>query len=184
VGTSKSRVTTPRRKAYERAWYAANRVGVLTKCKDYRAKHREQIRAYYKTYYRKHREQVLAKEKKRRQEQPLKESTRHKIYYQKHREERLVKSKMYHARDKIEVIMAYGGICVCCGEKRIEFLAIDHINGSGNKHRRIPGVAYFYGYLKRNGFPRDLGLQVMCMNCNWAKYVYGRCPHENEKEVK
>lgn len=34
------------------------------------------------------------------------------------------------------VIHAYGGACACCGESREPFLAIDHIAGGGNKHRK------------------------------------------------
>jgi len=181
MGTSTSRVTTPRRKAYEEAWYDAHREETLTKCREYRAKHREQIRAYHKVYYKNHRDEVLLRGKIDRLTHPEKQAARHKAYYEKNREATSAYQKAYHAKQKIEVITAYGGRCVCCGESRIEFLTLDHLNGGGRKHRRNPGATHFYSYLKRNGFPRDLGLQVMCMNCNWAKYAYGRCPHEDEK---
>src|SRR4051812_2473053 len=35
---------------------------------------------------------------------------------------------------KREAVDAYGGKCDCCGEARIEFLSIDHINGKGRLH--------------------------------------------------
>lgn len=55
------------------------------------------------------------------------------------------------------------------------FLCIDHIDGGGNKHRaEIKGD--FYRWLIDNNFPP--GFQTLCHNCNMAKGLYGRCPHE------
>lgn len=69
--------------------------------------------------------------------------------------------------------------CVCCGENHFEFLTIDHINGGGLAHRRkikTTGGGMFYRWLIQNDFP--IGYQVMCWNCNWAKWRYGKCPHQ------
>ena len=38
--------------------------------------------------------------------------------------------------NRIKVIQHYGGECVYCGEKTIQFLTVDHINGGGTRHRR------------------------------------------------
>jgi hypothetical protein len=55
------------------------------------------------------------------------------------------------------------------------FLAIDHVDNSGAKHKKeIGGAAYFYRWLRNNGYPP--GFQVLCFNCNWAK-SHGGCPH-------
>jgi len=71
----------------------------------------------------------------------------------------------------------YGGKCTCCGETRYEFLAFDHINGSGNKHRReLKGAKRIQQWLKENNYPE--GFRILCHNCNLAKGFYGRCPHE------
>lgn len=88
---------------------------------------------------------------------------------------------------KIEVFSAYGGCeCACCGEKRLEFLTIDHVNNDGAAHRRKLfgesrqiGGARFYRVLKRQGFP--VGFRVLCFNCNIARGFYGQCPHEQER---
>jgi polyribonucleotide nucleotidyltransferase len=40
---------------------------------------------------------------------------------------------------RIKVLEHYGGSCTCCGETRYEFLAIDHINNDGGKHREEMG---------------------------------------------
>lgn len=70
--------------------------------------------------------------------------------------------------------------CICCGEKMIEFLSIDHINGGGNKERKSLksyGGKVYYMWLIKNGFPK--GLQVLCYNCNLSKYHCGGiCPHK------
>ena len=71
--------------------------------------------------------------------------------------------------------------CACCGETRYEFMCLDHINGGGNIHRCKTDVGDgdgVYRWAKRNNFPE--GFQVLCHNCNMAKSLYGRCPHESE----
>lgn len=74
------------------------------------------------------------------------------------------------------VLKGYGSKCACCGEKNPKFLTIDHIAGGGRKHRRkLGGQSYFYTFLIKNNFPK--GYQIMCMNCNFAKGVYRKCPH-------
>lgn len=87
-------------------------------------------------------------------------------------------------RLKLEVLSAYGNgkppECDCCGEKQIEFLSIDHVNGNGNEHRRkirTQGTG-FYMWLKRNKFPS--GFRVLCHNCNQAIGFMGYCPHKKE----
>jgi len=79
-------------------------------------------------------------------------------------------------RQKEEIIAAYGGKCQCCGETTLEFLTVDHINNDGAAHRRQIGRG-LYGWLKKHGFPQD-NFQLLCMNCNFAKGRYGRCPHQ------
>ena len=70
--------------------------------------------------------------------------------------------------------------CKCCNEKEIKFLSLDHIYGGGTKERKLiacKGGNSFYWYLKKLGYPEDY--QVLCHNCNMAKGLYGKCPHEN-----
>jgi hypothetical protein len=88
---------------------------------------------------------------------------------------------------KSEIIAAYGGECVCCTCDIPEFLAIDHIDGTGAKHRRtlsknkgnVPSNV-FYSWLKKEGFPKD-NFQLLCFNCNFAKHICGICPHQFKK---
>jgi hypothetical protein len=85
-------------------------------------------------------------------------------------------------RDKVRlrVLTHYGGNppkCKCCGEKHIEFLSIDHINGGGSKERKIYGSKLAYSIIRR-GYPK--GYRVLCHNCNQALGYYGYCPHKKK----
>lgn len=67
--------------------------------------------------------------------------------------------------------------CECCGETRIEFLALDHKNGGGNRHRKsLGGNQMVYREVRRLGFPD--GYRVLCHNCNTSLGHYGYCPHQ------
>lgn len=65
--------------------------------------------------------------------------------------------------------------CECCKESHLEFLAIDHKNGGGNKHRKTI-KEYLPLILKRQKFPK--GYRVLCHNCNGSLGYYGYCPHK------
>lgn len=74
--------------------------------------------------------------------------------------------------------------CICCGEKTLEFLSIDHINGGGRRHRDelkkmigYKGNSALYRWLRDTKFPE--GFQVLCMNCNWVKGYFKYCPHKD-----
>lgn len=90
--------------------------------------------------------------------------------------------KRFDKKVKLEVFNAYGAmVCACCGERRVEFLTIDHIEGCGREHRktlRFSG-SQFYRWLRKNNYPQ--GFQILCYNCNCAKGHSRYCPHEWEK---
>lgn len=77
--------------------------------------------------------------------------------------------------------------CFCCGEDQLPFLTIDHERGDGAAHRKRltyhkndkygRNYSDFYGWLKANHYPKNLGLRVLCMNCNWATRKNKVCPH-------
>lgn len=88
------------------------------------------------------------------------------------------KKKLIQDR-RLEVIKHYSTgkmVCSCCGEKHIEFLCMDHINNDGAKHRK-EYKGSIYTWLINNNFPD--GFQILCCNCNSAKEIYGKCPHQN-----
>lgn len=105
-----------------------------------------------------------------------------KAAYWKNRASVLAKIKTRDRSLKQEIIKAYGGKCVCCGERHLEFLTIDHTNGDGHAHRKQVGKGRgVYADLKRRGFPKR-GYRLMCLNCNISLGFYGYCPHRpNDK---
>lgn len=135
---------------------------------------KEKLRKYNKLYKRKQRAVVRLKRGP----------------YNKHKTKKEKMSAMrksaseYNRKIRLLVLQHYSGMtpfCVCCGEKEIKFLSIDHINGGGNKHRKTLTKSGRGGnmsmWLFRNGFPG--GFQILCHNCNMAKGFYGRCPHKD-----
>jgi hypothetical protein len=98
-------------------------------------------------------------------------------------EKKKLQQREYVQRYKRQVMAHYGPEgCACCGIKNIAFLAIDHIGGGGNKHRKElkygSGTA-FYLWLIRGEYPS--GYRVLCHNCNFTTSAYGECPHEQER---
>lgn len=85
-------------------------------------------------------------------------------------------------RIKQEVMTKYGGSCECCGEDRVAFLTIDHINNDGGVKRRSgehSGGGHFYKRLRT--IPRNPTLRVLCWNCNMGRRGTGICPHKNNE---
>lgn len=94
------------------------------------------------------------------------------------------RKKEYRRRLRKEVIQKYGGECDCCGEGKIEFLAIDHLNRDGNTERKQRNgknkSASYSWYLELKREPRRKDLRVLCHNCNMSIGLYGYCPHDTK----
>lgn len=109
----------------------------------------------------------------------LKKSRLYALRYS-HTERGKIKIQEYRAKLRLDVLVHYGGHppgCACCGEDKLEFLCIDHINGGGNAERKklhLVGQP-FYKWLRKSGFP--MGYRVLCHNCNLSLGLYGYCPH-------
>jgi hypothetical protein len=89
-------------------------------------------------------------------------------------------AKIYQRELKQEIINHYGGCCVCCGEKMLEFLAIHHVNRDGYKDGRRRGGYTFYLRIKRENFPENL--EPLCHNCNMGIEANdGICPHKENR---
>lgn len=84
---------------------------------------------------------------------------------------------------KLEVLGYYSSgepRCSCCGNKYIHHLTIDHVDGGGAEHRKqMKGGSEFYRWLKKNNYPPRF--QVLCFNCNSAKYIEGECGCQNKR---
>lgn len=85
----------------------------------------------------------------------------------------------YRKKLKKEALINYSNnklpFCKCCKTKYEVFLTIDHINGR-TKHNDKKGHA-LYLFLKKKNYPK--GYQVLCFNCNYAKHMLGKCPHNS-----
>lgn len=77
--------------------------------------------------------------------------------------------------DRTAAFSHYGRACQFCGETIELFLTIDHKNNDGAEHRkelRTGGTTHdIYVWLRRNNYPDEF--QTLCMNCNYAKGIYG-----------
>lgn len=99
---------------------------------------------------------------------------RRRLYPEKSRQ----RQRDYKRRLRMEVLTAMGGACRCCEETTQEFLVIDHINGGGRRgYRLLHSAAGVYLNVKRRGYPPEY--QILCHNCNAAKSINGKCPHQH-----
>jgi hypothetical protein len=64
--------------------------------------------------------------------------------------------------------------CACCGERTMQFLAIDHIGGHGRQNGGSGRT--LYRWLSAHNYPP--GFRILCHNCNLAIGWYGSCPHQ------
>lgn len=98
--------------------------------------------------------------------------------------------KQYVAKLRLQVLQHYSRskvpYCACCGEDEYKFMALDHIEGNGLKHRRAAvkslSTKLYYLWIIKNGFPPMF--QVLCHNCNMAKGFHGECPHQKPRRVE
>jgi hypothetical protein len=84
-------------------------------------------------------------------------------------------------RIKADVIKKYGGSCKCCGESKVAFLTVDHINNDGTALRKSgahSGGGHFYKRLLK--LPVNPTLQILCWNCNMGRKITGVCPHRDD----
>lgn len=104
-------------------------------------------------------------------------NVKHKYDYRDRRDRYNKRRKEWLQEMRHQVLEHYGGKCACCGETEPIFLCIDHINGDGAEHRRKESLATnIYRWLVKYNFPD--GFQVLCWNCNAAKFYQGVCPHQ------
>jgi len=91
-------------------------------------------------------------------------------------------SQRYSRRRSLAMYDAYGGPrCVCCGESNPFYLALDHGFDDGGVYRKN-GVMDVSTWTRQNDYPQDLGLMVMCANCNVGRaFNGGVCPHHMGK---
>lgn len=137
----------------------------------YKARNREAILARRRAAYAENAEALRAKQAEKRRARYEAVLAYNKAY-----------SVGFRRRLRDEMIAAYGGACVCCGEREPTFLQLDHIHNDGHlDRRRHKTSAKLWAALKRAGWPRERH-QLLCANCNFGKLMNGgRCPHEDAR---
>jgi hypothetical protein len=158
-------------KGYQKKWKVRKKEHVLKYQREYyhRVKNRPGYRAkrnaQRKRWYQKNREKMLAAQKR---------------YYPV----RLLKIQQLRVELKEKIVHHYGNRCNCCDLKDTRFLTVDHVdNGKHNplsRKERKEDTLVMYKRIIAKGYPKEY--QILCMNCNWAKGMYGKCFHQWDKE--
>lgn len=153
----------------------------------------EEIRAIWKEDKKKNPKKWFEIRKKYRERNPEHVKDLRNKNYLKHKERnrpRVTKrGKEIRTKTKLKVYTHYSnGVpkCACCGVTGIEFLTVDHIvpklkMKKDQKMIEIGYMSYATGHrlnqwLVTKKFPK--GFQILCYNCNFAKGVFGDCPHK------
>ena len=142
---------------------------------------KEKRRQVRREWYQRNKDKELSRNKAYRQATRQDRQAARRRWDSANRDERRLKQREAEHAIRKEVLIAYGGVCVCCRETNLRLLTLDHKFDDGAEHRRVFGqkTMTFMRYLRREGYPQNLGLRVMCYNCNCGRAANGGiCPHE------
>ena len=85
----------------------------------------------------------------------------------------------YRINRRHKIFELMGGACVCCGERDLMFLQVDHVFNDGHKERKKSGTRY--GNLLKTWNETPERLQLLCANCNYAKRINDGVLYRPEK---
>lgn len=96
-----------------------------------------------------------------------------KEFYQANKDRFAHYAANYRDQLKLEMIEAYGGACIDCGEEDPIVLTLDHINDDAHIEIEEYGINNrgghkHYARLKKEGWPKER-FQLLCCNCNARK---------------
>lgn len=168
-------------------YYLKNREAILARGREYRLKNRDVILAQKRVYRQENSTAVSASGRKYYVANRERRRAQNRAYWLANRDSILVHQRQYSKASrrakKAELYAAYGNACACCGERREEFLTIDHINGGGRAHRKqLPNQDALYADIRRLGYPKDR-FRLLCWNCNAATSGRRLCPHQRETDT-
>jgi hypothetical protein len=139
--------------------------------------------------WRKNNPDYLERQRKNRQKNLEKYRSKARKSYEKNKSKISTQTIIRYDKLRNEVLTGYSkGIpkCSCCRIRGNSFLAIDHIAGRKEMDSETELVKLGYSskllgvpllhWLKNNNFPKQF--QILCHNCNYAKFRLGKCPHE------
>ena len=104
---------------------------------------------------------------------------------------RTINHKARMRRYRLEIVAHYSNganKCALCPEARIEVLNLDHINGGGNRERKLIQGKSLWKFLQDAGYPP--GYRILCRNCDWLEWIkrkealHGRKREEAEKKTR
>lgn len=183
---------------------ADNVDGHANKCRDCRAayrrehhaKNRETLNQKSRDYYLGHKEQASSYGKKWRSEHPEQARAASQAWAKKNPEKRRVSAnenrKKWNAIVRVEMLLAFGGFCECCGETDLRLLTFDHRLGNGADHRREIGgsqkanSAILFRWARKHMDEAQQMLRILCWNCNTGAWKSGTntCPHQEFSIVR
>lgn len=99
-------------------------------------------------------------------------------YRQKNKARLTAAKHLQRKQVRVDGLAAYGGKCTCCGESNTKFLTLEHKKGRRKGTKRHTGYKAWCE-VKRLGYPPEF--TILCFNCNCARGIYGKCPHEEER---
>ncbi len=96
-----------------------------------------------------------------------------KSYNKANKERILFQSAEFRDKLRLDMVEAYGGKCLHCGEADPIVLTLDHINDDPDPEYEWCGKSSRGGYnlyrrLRKEGWPKDR-FQLLCFNCNMKK---------------
>jgi len=160
--------------------YHEKKEEILEKQKEYVKNNIGKVYDYRDEWRQEHKEQV--------NESSRKSKAKRQANDQEYRKKNAENAREWREALKLEMIQAYGGKCVICGESRTSCLTINHKNGFGDDHRRSlfgknRGGTQFYSWLKIQGWPQD-DYDLRCWNCNcmMTEEKKARCKPNNVRK--
>lgn len=110
------------------------------------------------------------------EEHTLRVRPQKKATYYRNKEQRIGWTKDKWRRLRSTFLSMYGGKCICCHIDEEVFLSLDHVQNDGSAHRKKRGGFGIYTDATSELNPERF--QILCHNCNFAKYANGICPHQ------
>lgn len=162
------KITEEKRK-YDKIYRAKNREKIRIRMQRYNIETKESRRPKRKKY-------ILENYEKVRKRDNISHGSRYEIRREEIKEKKRIK--------RIEVMAIYGNgtpRCNCCGIKGFPFLTFDHIDGTGGKHRKN-NKSDIVNWIIKNNYPDSI--QVLCMNCNFAKGDGIECAHKTGNLIR
>ncbi len=166
--------------------YHTCRLCNIDRGRKYRNENRETINIRSKARYPSRREYYAEWGREYRKENATRLRERCREYDKAHRDERRAKGRARDAAQRLRLLAHYSNdafSCRKCGETTLAFLTLDNINNDGASHRKEVGNgSQLYRWIERNQFPD--GLQVLCYNCNFLKYLASKPESKNRKRAE